>query len=46
MKQNMLETIIPKSENDSIMVVLGEHKGQVSEGSSFLQDAGSGLCRD
>ncbi|XP_020785337.2 G-patch domain and KOW motifs-containing protein [Boleophthalmus pectinirostris] len=28
-KQNMLETIIPKSENDSIMVVLGEYRGQV-----------------
>ncbi|XP_068453952.1 G-patch domain and KOW motifs-containing protein [Clinocottus analis] len=28
-KQDMLETIIPKSENDSIMVVLGEHRGQV-----------------
>ncbi|KAK7880738.1 hypothetical protein WMY93_032622 [Mugilogobius chulae] len=28
-KQDMLETIIPKSEHDSIMVVMGEHKGQV-----------------
>ncbi|KAM9752085.1 G-patch domain and KOW motifs-containing protein [Menidia menidia] len=28
-KQVMLETIIPKSENDYIMVVLGEHRGQV-----------------
>uniref|UniRef100_A0AAQ5Y1D5 G-patch domain and KOW motifs-containing protein n=1 Tax=Amphiprion ocellaris TaxID=80972 RepID=A0AAQ5Y1D5_AMPOC len=28
-KQDMLETIIPKSEQDSIMVVLGEHRGQV-----------------
>ncbi|XP_034551714.1 G-patch domain and KOW motifs-containing protein [Notolabrus celidotus] len=28
-KQNMLETIIPKSENDYIMVVLGEYRGQV-----------------
>ncbi|XP_054464930.1 G-patch domain and KOW motifs-containing protein [Anoplopoma fimbria] len=28
-KQGMLETIIPKSEDDSIMVVLGEHRGQV-----------------
>ncbi|XP_067449066.1 G-patch domain and KOW motifs-containing protein [Thunnus thynnus] len=28
-KQNMLETIVPKSEYDSIMVVLGEHRGQV-----------------
>lgn len=28
-KQDMLETIIPKSEYDSIMVVLGEHRGQV-----------------
>ncbi|KAL6119336.1 gpkow [Pungitius sinensis] len=28
-KQNMLETIIPKSEDDAIMVVLGEHRGQV-----------------
>lgn len=25
----MLETIVPKSENDSIMVVLGEQRGQV-----------------
>ncbi|XP_060913735.1 G-patch domain and KOW motifs-containing protein [Labrus mixtus] len=28
-KQDMLETMVPKSENDSIMVVLGEHRGQV-----------------
>ncbi|XP_044066884.1 G-patch domain and KOW motifs-containing protein [Siniperca chuatsi] len=28
-KQDMLETIIPKSEYDSVMVVLGEHRGQV-----------------
>uniref|UniRef100_A0A3B4A833 G-patch domain and KOW motifs-containing protein n=1 Tax=Periophthalmus magnuspinnatus TaxID=409849 RepID=A0A3B4A833_9GOBI len=28
-KQDMLETIIPKSENDAVMVVLGEHRGQV-----------------
>ncbi|XP_074538255.1 G-patch domain and KOW motifs-containing protein [Halichoeres trimaculatus] len=28
-KQDMLETIVPKSENDSIMVVLGEQRGQV-----------------
>ncbi|XP_019963524.2 G-patch domain and KOW motifs-containing protein [Paralichthys olivaceus] len=28
-RQDMLETIVPKSENDSIMVVLGEHRGQV-----------------
>ncbi|XP_072222480.1 G-patch domain and KOW motifs-containing protein isoform X1 [Leuresthes tenuis] len=28
-KQEMLETIVPKSEHDSIMVVLGEHRGQV-----------------
>ncbi|XP_074499583.1 G-patch domain and KOW motifs-containing protein [Sebastes fasciatus] len=28
-KQDMLETIIPKSEDDAIMVVLGEHRGQV-----------------
>ncbi|XP_068605940.1 G-patch domain and KOW motifs-containing protein [Brachionichthys hirsutus] len=28
-KQDMLETIVPKSEDDSIMVVLGEHRGQV-----------------
>jgi len=29
-KQEMLETIVPKSEHDFIMVVLGEHRGQVS----------------
>ncbi|KAI4800526.1 hypothetical protein KUCAC02_009668 [Chaenocephalus aceratus] len=28
-KQSMLETIIPKLESESIMVVLGEHRGQV-----------------
>ncbi|XP_047458564.1 G-patch domain and KOW motifs-containing protein [Mugil cephalus] len=28
-KQNMLETIVPKSENDYVMVVVGEQKGQV-----------------
>ncbi|XP_034027412.1 G-patch domain and KOW motifs-containing protein [Thalassophryne amazonica] len=28
-KQDMLETIVPKSEYDVIMVVLGEHRGQV-----------------
>ncbi|XP_040915772.1 G-patch domain and KOW motifs-containing protein [Toxotes jaculatrix] len=28
-KQDMLETIVPKSEYDSVMVVLGEHRGQV-----------------
>uniref|UniRef100_A0A3Q2WNA4 G-patch domain and KOW motifs-containing protein n=2 Tax=Haplochromis burtoni TaxID=8153 RepID=A0A3Q2WNA4_HAPBU len=28
-KQDMLETIVPKSEYDSVMVVLGEHKGKV-----------------
>ncbi|KAM6925586.1 G-patch domain and KOW motifs-containing protein [Xenentodon cancila] len=28
-KQDMLETIVPKSEHDSIMVVLGEHRRQV-----------------
>ncbi|XP_041801527.1 G-patch domain and KOW motifs-containing protein [Chelmon rostratus] len=28
-KQDMLETIVPKSEYDSIMVVLGEQRGQV-----------------
>ncbi|KAM9785722.1 G-patch domain and KOW motifs-containing protein [Neosynchiropus ocellatus] len=28
-KQHMLETIVPKSENDLIMVVLGEHRQQV-----------------
>ncbi|KAM7411435.1 hypothetical protein PAMA_021434 [Pampus argenteus] len=28
-RQDMLETIIPKSEYDAIMVVLGEHRGQV-----------------
>ncbi|XP_050926946.1 G-patch domain and KOW motifs-containing protein [Lates calcarifer] len=28
-KQDMLETIVPKSEYDSIMVVLGEYRGQV-----------------
>ena len=29
-KQTMLETIVPKSDSDDIMVVLGEHRGQVS----------------
>lgn len=29
-KQDMLETIVPKGESDSVMVVLGEHRGQVS----------------
>ncbi|XP_064778642.1 G-patch domain and KOW motifs-containing protein-like [Oncorhynchus masou masou] len=28
-KQTMLETIVPKSDSDDIMVVLGEHRGQV-----------------
>ncbi|XP_068195875.1 G-patch domain and KOW motifs-containing protein [Antennarius striatus] len=28
-KQDMLETIVPKSEYDTIKVVLGEHRGQV-----------------
>ncbi|KAL4622594.1 G patch domain and KOW motifs-containing protein [Arapaima gigas] len=28
-KQAMLETVVPKSETESIMVVLGEHRGQV-----------------
>ncbi|XP_062283268.1 G-patch domain and KOW motifs-containing protein [Scomber scombrus] len=28
-KQDMLETIIPKSDNDLVMVVLGEHRGQI-----------------
>ncbi|XP_066500917.1 G-patch domain and KOW motifs-containing protein [Hoplias malabaricus] len=28
-KQSMLETIVPKGDADSVMVVLGEHKGQV-----------------
>ncbi|XP_028266154.1 G-patch domain and KOW motifs-containing protein [Parambassis ranga] len=28
-KQDMLETTIPKSEHDSVMVVLGEHRGKV-----------------
>lgn len=28
-KQVMLETIVPKHENDYVMVVLGEHRGQV-----------------
>lgn len=31
-KQDMLETIVPKSEYDLIMVVLGEHRGQVCAG--------------
>lgn len=29
-KQDMLETIVPKGDNESIMVVLGEQRGQVS----------------
>lgn len=29
-KQEMLETIVPKGDNESIMVVLGEQRGQVS----------------
>lgn len=29
-KQTMLETIVPKSDSEDIMVVLGEHRGQVS----------------
>lgn len=33
-KQDMLETIVPKSEYDSVMVVLGEHRRQVSRTSS------------
>lgn len=37
-KQDMLETIVPKREHDSVMVVLGEHRGQVSRGSFFPQD--------
>ncbi|XP_038863546.1 G-patch domain and KOW motifs-containing protein-like isoform X1 [Salvelinus namaycush] len=28
-KQTMLETIVPKSDSEDIMVVLGEHRGQV-----------------
>ncbi|KAI5094797.1 G-patch domain and KOW motifs-containing protein [Silurus meridionalis] len=28
-KQTMLETIVPKSDTDSVMVVLGEHRGQM-----------------
>lgn len=46
MKQDMLETIVPKSEYDSVMVVLGDHRGQVSNqssGSSSLQHMSSGL---
>lgn len=35
-KQDMLETIVPKSEYDSVMVVLGEHKGKVSKVTSLL----------
>lgn len=30
-KEDMLETIIPKSEHDSVMVVLGEHRGKVRQ---------------
>lgn len=40
----MLETIIPKSEYDSIMVVLGEHKGQVSTGLSSQRDVCAQIC--
>lgn len=29
-KQEMLETIVPKGDSESIMVVLGEQRGQVS----------------
>lgn len=29
-KQDMLETVVPKSDNETIMVVLGEQRGQVS----------------
>ncbi|XP_061626629.1 G-patch domain and KOW motifs-containing protein isoform X1 [Phyllopteryx taeniolatus] len=42
-KQNMLETIVPKTEYDAIMVVLGEHRGQVSPKSSGFS-AGSFEC--
>lgn len=28
-KQDMLETVVPKSDNETIMVVLGEQRGQV-----------------
>lgn len=35
-KQDMLETIIPKNDGDSVMVVLGEHRGQVSLFSLFF----------
>lgn len=41
-KQEMLETIVPKSEYDSIMVVLGEHRGQVSSHLFFCMICGSG----
>lgn len=44
MKQDMLETIIPKSDGDSIMVVLGEQRGQVSRGSSAQVCFLSPLC--
>ncbi|XP_063792632.1 G-patch domain and KOW motifs-containing protein [Pseudophryne corroboree] len=30
-KQDMLETLIPKAEGDHVMVVLGEHRGQVGK---------------
>lgn len=30
-KQTMLETIVPKTDSEDVMVVLGEHRGQVSE---------------
>lgn len=41
--QNMLETIVPKGEYDAVMVVLGEHRGQVSKGSYLLQDVCTGF---
>ncbi|XP_066566183.1 G-patch domain and KOW motifs-containing protein [Amia ocellicauda] len=28
-KQTMLETVVPKSDSDTVMVVLGQHRGQV-----------------
>lgn len=41
----MLETIVPKQESDLIMVVLGEHKGQVSSKVLFLHRVAPDLCR-
>lgn len=41
--QNMLETIVPKGEYDAVMVVLGEHRGQVTKGWYFPQDVCTGL---